>query len=125
MADSPQPTFGEYFRQKRLSLGFSLRAFCQEFGYDPGNISKLERSRHLPPDPDPLKRYAANLGIEAPSDEWTEFSDLASLGRGTLPADILNDEEIMNKLPMIFRTFRGGKPTEEQLQELIEVIRRS
>ena len=36
-------TFGEFFKQKRIVLGMTLRQFCAENGLDPGNISKIER----------------------------------------------------------------------------------
>ena len=36
-------TFGELFKKLRLRLGMTLRKFCEENDFDPGNISKLER----------------------------------------------------------------------------------
>ena len=57
--------FGDSFRAKRIELGFSLRAFCERYGYDPGNISRLERNM-LPPtlDDEKLAGYAAALKIK-------------------------------------------------------------
>lgn len=41
--------FGNYFRQCRKALGLSLREFSRRNGFDPGNISKLERGVLTPP----------------------------------------------------------------------------
>jgi len=45
-------TFGNYFKQKRMERGLTLREFCRVNGFDPGNISKIER-RSFPPDRNP------------------------------------------------------------------------
>ena len=46
-------TFGSYFKELRTKKGRTLRRFCELHGFDPGNISRLERgvfplhSRHV------------------------------------------------------------------------------
>ncbi|MBI4039277.1 helix-turn-helix transcriptional regulator, partial [Candidatus Daviesbacteria bacterium] len=57
--DASNQNFGDFFRVKRIELGFSLRAFCERYGFDPGNISRLERNI-LPPtlDDEKLAGYA-------------------------------------------------------------------
>lgn len=115
-------TFGEFFKEKRLAAGYTLRRFCAEFGFDPGNISKMERGI-LPPSDSRLEEYAGCLGIDKETDEWQEFLDLAAASQGRIPDDILGEEQLVATLPLVFRTLRNERPTEEQLEKLIEIVR--
>jgi len=115
-------TFGEFFKEKRLAAGYTLRKFRAENGFDPGNISKMERGI-IPPSGSRLEEYADCLGVERGSDEWQKFLDLAAASQGRIPEDILSEEELVSKLPLVFRTLRNERPTEEHLEKLIEIIR--
>jgi transcriptional regulator with XRE-family HTH domain len=118
--------FGQFFKEMRAKSGLSLRAFCQKNGLDPGNISKIERGLTAPPiSHDKLVEYAKFLKLSENSDEWLLFFDLAAAESGRIPASIMNNEEIVSKLPLVFRTLRGQKVPKENLQNLIELIRRS
>lgn len=126
---APTPsTFGEFFaRHRREKVQLSLREFCQAHGFDPGNLSKLERGRMaVPQSRDVLERYAEALGIPEGSDDWYQFFDLAAAEAGRIPADLLNDEEVARKLPVLFRALRDDSVDDEaKLRELIEIIRRA
>src|SRR3990167_1869232 len=103
-------TFGEFFRQKRISLEFTLRSFCERYSYDPGNISRLERNILSPSvDQQKLEGYAAALKIPRDSEEWTMFFDLAHSAKGKIPEDIRKDPRILSILPAFYRTARGEK----------------
>lgn len=118
--------FGEFFKACRISKGQTLRTFCLENGFDVGNISKLERGRMAPPTSDAkVAEYAKALGLQEGSDDWIEFFDLAAQARGQIPHDILNDEELVAKLPLVFRTLRGQRVDDNVLSQLIEKIRRA
>ena len=117
--------FGAFFAKiRRERLGVSLREFCNEHGFDAGNISKLERGKLPPPrSREKLERYASALGLKEGSDEWLEFFDLAAASRGEVPPDIMREEEVVEQLPILFRTLRGESVPDEQLEELIRLIR--
>ena len=119
-------TFGTLFRTIREHSKQTLRAFCVEHSFDPGNVSRLERGRIAPPESDEvLAKYAYALGVIEGSDEWSQFFDLAAAERGRIPSDLMEDEELVQKLPLLFRTIRGANPQErESLRELAENIRR-
>ena len=122
----PRHTFGEFFKKCRIATGQTLRAFCERHGLDAGNISRLERGLFPPPDSDEkLTEYAKALQLKLGSDAWIEFFDLAAAEKGRLPKDLLSDEELVDKLPVLFRTLRGKKLSDEQLDSLAEKIRRS
>ena len=116
--------FGSYFKELRIKAGKTLRAFCVEARLDPGNISRLERGLLPPPQSgEKLTEYARALGLKKGSDEWLEFFDRAAADRGQLPKDILADDDLVEKLPLVFRTLRGKKLTKKQLDALAESIR--
>ena len=115
--------FGYFFRAKRLELGFSLRACCERYGYDPGNISRLERNI-LPPtlDDEKLAGYAAALKIKRDTEDWTKFHDLAHTAKGQIPTDIKNQENINDLLPAFFRTMRNKKLDRKKFEQLIKLL---
>jgi transcriptional regulator with XRE-family HTH domain len=70
--------FGAFFREIREGLGLSLREFCRRTGFDPANVSRLERG--LLPSPKSekvLTGYAKGLKLKPKSAEWERFMTLA------------------------------------------------
>ena len=89
--------FGDYFKELRIERGLTLRAFCRKNGFDPGNLSRLERGLLPPPASEAkLKEYAKALGLKQGSDQWYELFDRAAAERGRLPKDILADEDVLH-----------------------------
>jgi transcriptional regulator with XRE-family HTH domain len=119
--------FGELLKEYRLAGGWSLREFCSENGFDAGNYSKLERGRFPAPDSDErIEAYARALGLKEGSDQWFSLFDAAAAQRGRLPSDLLNDDEVIDKLPALFRTIRSEQQSGGiDFNELIERIRKS
>jgi transcriptional regulator with XRE-family HTH domain len=117
--------FGEFFKQRRIALRNTLRQFCRENGLDPGNISRLERGLLPPPQGRAtLESYAKLLKLKKGSDDWYTFFDLAAAETGRIPQEILDDADVVEKLPILFRTLRGQKVPDEQLDELVRTIRK-
>lgn len=122
----PIGSFGALFKHLRITRGQTLRAFCLEHSLDPGNISKLERGRVPPPDADhTLLSYATWLGLAEGTPEHIQFVDRAKAERGRIPNDLLDDEALVEKLPVLFRMIRGAQTNGDGLDELIEKIRRA
>jgi len=126
MAKSQAPrtqTFGEFFRQKRVSLGFTLRSFCERYDYDPGNISRLERNILSPSiDKEKLAGYAVALKIPKDSEELTIFFDLAHAAKGKIPEDIIKSPHMLSILPAFYRTARGEKLDKDKIKQLIKLL---
>jgi transcriptional regulator with XRE-family HTH domain len=119
-------TFGTFFREMRGKAQLSLREFCLDNAFDPGNISRLERGLTPPPESrEKLDQYARALKLKKGSDDWYTFYDLAAAERGRIPEDVLKDEELLECLPVLFRTLRGQRVDEEALDDLIERIRKA
>jgi transcriptional regulator with XRE-family HTH domain len=109
-----------------MALGYTLRRFCEEYGLDAGNLSRMERGVLPPPQKrEKLEEYAKFLKIKEGSDDWYQFFDLAHAASGIIPDEIMNDAGLAQKLPVVFRTLRGQKLTEAQLKDLIEKIRKA
>ena len=117
--------FGEFIKRRRVSQGITLREFCRKLNIDASNWSKVERGLLSPPqDEEKLREIAQVLAIPLNSDAWKELRDSASIYAGLIPKDILSDREIVNALPMFFRTIRSDKPTPEELDVLIKILRK-
>ena len=123
-SQGPAMTFGQFVREKRLSVNLGLREFCKLAEVDPSNWSKVERDR-LPlfDDRAKLEMIAQLAGIEAGASDWHNFFALASVAQKRFPADIYTDAEVLEVLPVFFRTIRGGKPTPEELEKLIHILK--
>jgi len=117
--------FGDFFSAKRKALRKTLREFCRENGFDPGNLSKLERGILSPPQGKEKRlQYALALGIKEGSDDWLEFCDLATISAGKIPADIVSDEEMLAAVPLLFRSIRKEGIENERIQELLKTIKK-
>jgi transcriptional regulator with XRE-family HTH domain len=117
-------TFGEFIKQLRLQNRITLREFCRLSGIDPSNWSKIERGMLPPPKSKlMLEEIAKILKVKKNSDDWYTLMDLAAITH--IPKELLSNQAIVEKLPVFFRTLRGQKPTEEELENLIKLIKES
>jgi len=118
--------FGRFFKKMRMRREMTLRDFCRDCGLDPVNISKLERGVLPPPrSREKLEQYAKCLQLEEGGDEWYEFFDLAATCAEKIPESIMSDKQLVDKLPLIFCTQRGRKVSIDQLDTLIEMMRKA
>ena len=107
-------TFGQFLRERRGRIGVGLREFCADIKLDPSSYSKYERDILSPPGHDVLKRIARGLKIPVAGPEWREMTDLASAGRGELPADLMRDERLVAALPAFYQHLRNHDLPEDQ-----------
>jgi|SRR5882672_6603457 len=117
--------FGEFVKQIREPQRLGLREFCLEHGHDPSNWSKFEREILQPPcDEEILRTRAKQLGFKQGSEDWLKFFDYAAVDSGRIPDYVLKDEKLVAQLPVFFRTLSGQKPSREDLENLVELIRK-
>ena len=117
-------TFGEFVRAKRLEAELGLREFCSKAETDPSNWSKIERGLlPAPANRDFLDAVAKLLKLKKGETDWFTFFDLASLSQQKIPDDVYKDKAIVSALPVFFRTIRGEKPSEEELNNLLDLLR--
>jgi len=116
--------FVDFIKQERLKMDLSLREFCRRISYDAGNWSKIERGMLPPPqDEETLNKITDVLNINDTAAKQDLF-DLAHISAGVLPPDLLSDEELVKSLPIFLRTVRNVQPTKEQLDNLIDLMRK-
>lgn len=115
--------FGKNLKELRIKKELSLRDICKLTNYDPSNWSKIERGKMSPPSDElVLQKWAKLLGIKDKKNIQI-FIDSAIISQGIIPSDILSNENITEHLPAFFRTLRNEKPTKEEINKLIELIR--
>lgn len=116
-------TFGAFIKDSRVKKGLTLREFCRLMKWDASNWSKVERGVLPPPrSPKVLKMIANALGFAESSEDWYALIDLAAIS--FIPTSLMNDRTIIEKLPIFFRTLRGEKPSREDLEALIDKVRK-
>jgi transcriptional regulator with XRE-family HTH domain len=118
-----QAGFGEWLRNCREKADLSLRAFALKAGIDPGNLSKYERGvLPAPQDPETLARIGKALRFGKGTSEMQELQDIAAASSGHIPPDLANDPQVVQRMPLLFRTARG-KLTRDELIALAEQLR--
>jgi transcriptional regulator with XRE-family HTH domain len=116
--------FGEYIKELRIKKKITLREFCKRSSLDPSNWSKIERGINSPPkSKEVLGTIAKALDLTINSSEYNQLFDYAIID--FIPKELTEDSNVLEKLPLFFRTARGEKPTEEELNELIKLIKQS
>lgn len=112
--------FNDFVKKARIEKRTSLREFCRKTDLDPSNWSKIERGYLLPPkDPETLGKIAEGLGFEKDGENYKILFELAAIA--SIPAGII-EENVLEKIPLFFRTLRGNKPTEAELRELFNFV---
>lgn len=114
-------TFGQMFYEIRAKHRIPFRDFCLSGGFDPVEVSKIERDEIVPPKKiDSLARYAHALKIVKGSQDWQRFFALAAQAKGrTCP---MTKAELLEKVPVVFRTTKGRKVASHTLNALVEKI---
>lgn len=117
--------FGEFIKEMRLKVDLSLRKFCEVAGLDPSNWSKVERGiTPLTMDTERLEAVADILKLKKGGKERVKFFDLAAVAKGIIPEYVYKDEDVLEALPIFFRTASKAKPTDEELEKLIQLIKK-
>jgi hypothetical protein len=117
--------FGEFVRERRLASDLGLREFCRLAETDASNWSKIERdAMPAPSNRDFLESVAELLKLKKGSQDWYTFFDLAAISQQKIPHDVYADEQVLSTLPVFFRTVRGEKPSQQELDNLIKLLKR-
>ena len=116
--------FGDRLRTRRKELRLGLREFAQEAEMDPGNLSKIERGRLGPPQSEEvLNRICRALEYKPGSEEGRRLKDLAAADTGRIPPEVMEDRDVMARMPLLLRTVHNKQLSPEELDRLIEMIK--
>ena len=71
-----EQTFGSFVREKRQSIGLSLRTLAAKLDLSPVYMGNIENDRRAAPSQEYLERMALLLQLDKPEREW--MLDLAA-----------------------------------------------
>lgn len=118
--------FGEQLKEFRIKKELGIREICKLTNYDSSNWSKIERGKLSPPNDEKiLKKWGKVLGIENDSLEMKDFVNFAQIAQGIIPSNILNNPKVVECLPAFFRTLDNKKPKKEDIDKLIELLKKA
>ncbi|KKR14719.1 MAG: Helix-turn-helix domain protein [Candidatus Falkowbacteria bacterium GW2011_GWA2_39_24] len=114
--------FGEMMKALRINSQMGIREVCKLTGYDPSNWSKIERGLISPPAD---RKVLANWGkiLKVKKDDLNQFIDEAQIAQGIIPDDMIDKREMLELMPAFFRTVRNRKPSKEEIDRLIKLIK--
>jgi transcriptional regulator with XRE-family HTH domain len=114
--------FGELIKKERLKNKMGLRVFAANIGEDPGNWCRVESGKfQAPGDIKVLNKICQVLEINGKGRE--KLLDLAAKdSREKIPADIKNQIEENEIVPILFRTIDKKKLSKDQLKKLVKRI---
>jgi len=116
--------FGKTMYELRIKKGITLREMCRKVNYDPSNLSKIERGKIAPPaDKKILEAWGRALGLKRGGKEMDDFIFQANVAQGIIPLDILSEKELVASLPAFFRTLKNKKPTKDEIDNMINLIK--
>jgi transcriptional regulator with XRE-family HTH domain len=116
--------FGEILKSLRIKNDLSIREACKLTGYDPSNWSKIERGLISPPAGEKILSGWGKL-FKVKKTNLRQFIDEAQVAQGIIPDDILQKQEMVQLMPAFFRTLRNKKPSKEEIDNLINLIKNS
>ena len=113
--DINEHTFGQYLREKRETLGKSVRGFAEELGMTAAYLSDIEKGNRYAPRKY-LDKFIEAFGIS--EEEKEIFEDLAAATRGYTYEDI---NPILGGQPLAreaLRKFKEARIPEDKCDEL-------
>lgn len=116
--------FGKFLYDLRIKKELTLREMCRKVSYDPSNWSKIERGKIAPPsDKKTLELWARTLGLKKDSKEFDNFIYSANVAQSIIPFDVMEEKELVAALPAFFRTLKNKKPTKEDVDKIVDLIK--
>ena len=114
--------FGALVRERRQQLEMTLRELSEKSGIDPANLSRMQRNRLAAPQNEAVL-YRLAAALEFDEDERWELIDAAYAANGVIPPDLVENQRVMEQLPLLYRALRtNSMPDLQQLTSIKEVL---
>lgn len=113
--------FGEYVKQRRESLGKTLRGFATEVDISPAYLCDIENGNRKAPERF-LEKFVNALSITGP-EEINSFYDLAGVSKNGQHSDINTYIDALPSARMALRTAKDNNFTDDDWLELIKIIK--
>ena len=114
-------SFGEYVKQKRESLGKSLRGVAAELGISSAYLCDIEKGYRKPPQKR-LEAFIEILGIKS-EEEIDEFYDKAGISKQGQHTDINSYLENLPNARIALRTAKKNHFSNEDWIDVINIIK--
>ena len=114
--------FGSFVKERRLKKKMGLRVFADKIGEDAGNWCRIESGKFpAPSDINVLNKISEILDIKD-SDRGKFFDLAADNSKEKIPADIKQQIEENDIIPVLFRTIEMKKISKDTLRKLVKRI---
>lgn len=114
--------FGQTIEEIRKSSSITLKQLSRDIGFDPSYISRIERGKKKPSDKF-VDAFTSYFAIETGTETYKKIKDSASIARAEIPDYVMSEKDIVDRLPMLFRTITGSKIEEDALDDLINLLK--
>lgn len=113
-------TFGEFFQQKRIECGFTLRGLAEELKCSAPYLTDIEKGRRNPPEMERLEKLVVLFRLS--DEEKKMMLDLAGKMRETIAPDL--PEYIMGKdyVAAALRTARDLGASEDDWEFMVKEL---
>lgn len=113
--------FGEYVKQRRESLGKTMRGFATEVDISPAYLCDIENGNRKAPERF-LEKFVNALEITE-AEEINSFYDLAGVSKNGQHSDINTYIDALPSARMALRTAKDNNFTDDDWLELIKIIK--
>ena len=113
--------FGEYVKQRRESLGKTMRGFATEVDISPAYLCDIENGNRKAPERF-LEKIVNALEITE-AEEINRFYDLAGVSKNGQHSDINTYIDALPSARMALRTAKDNNFTDDDWLELIKIIK--
>ena len=113
--------FGEYVKQRRESLGKTMRGFAAEVDISPAYLCDIENGNRKAPERF-LEKFVNALEITE-AEEINSFYDLAGVSKNGQHSDINTYIDALPSARMALRTAKDNNFTDDDWLELIKIIK--
>lgn len=115
---------GRLVEKIRTNHRVTLKVLSGDIGFDPAYISRIETGK-VAPSENFINKFCEYFGIETGTEMHRKLSDEASIAKAKIPEYVMKNEEVVDMLPIFFRTMTGGKVEDAELDKLIALIQRN
>ena len=115
-------SFGEYVKQRRESLGLTLKDFAANVDISSAYLCDIEKGNRRPPEKY-LEKFAEVLQITS-SDELNRFYDCAGISKNGQHSDINTYIDGLPSARVALRTAKDKQYTDEDWKRLVDIIKK-
>jgi transcriptional regulator with XRE-family HTH domain len=123
MSPTHATTFGQYLSELRRQKRISARKICIDNRIDSTEYAKIESDELVPTDDEFFATVTKSLLLDSTSKEYLTLSSLLEEARSHITE--VRPTKLAWLLPAFFRNAYAGKPTKDDLLQVIDLIKKA